>query len=897
MEIGTEISKKIRAAIKGKLQELGAYVDEELPDYIMVMVANKKTSQQMSDDLSLFLGNNTIKFTVWLHGVLEKLRSVAVGKFRLHGVLEKLRSVAVGKFRLHGVPEKLRSVAVGKFRLHGVPEKLRSVAVGKFRLHGVPEKLRSVAVGKFRLHGVPEKLRSVAVGKFRLHGVPEKLRSVAVGKFRLHGVLEKLRSVAVEPASLRPQLYSDTGTSSGKSEWKGEESKGLAVSSSRSDRTEARVSSSAHEHRRVSSDKTSSRLTSTVKPLMDPPSSEAVIDIKPELDDDLIGEDPVDMGVLPGRLRGSTSGGRASAQIYRPPQGRSSSGTGRSADAYRSSEGSSGSHSRQQHSSYHLDSRSSRDSRTYREGGSSRQQEEASRKRKAPVVSSVVRVNQAADGGRDSDDDDEEEDDDEEDEGYGVKNLSSRVSLPSKPERKPSLPPAKQANKNLLLRAMSEAQISINKTAAYLPIPQRQTVPVAPRTRSTTDEMNAAIQLVQEHLHGLVPRGQSYTPSEPQPPRQLVVQSRSLASRLQLDVPEDNMRAQHSDYLALEVAEGSVLKPFDTRSFIVRRPELEEELVPVRNRLGQLDRVPMTSRLGLEEMPPPMRSGLEEVAPPMRSRLGLEEVAPPMRSRREETTVPMRSRLGAMVKEEIQPATPRMVQPASSEKAEATGSASPKFIVTLDGVPSPLGNLGDCDMEADDSYPKPAKTTMPDPSIHLGTKPKLSIHHRLQGEPQYPDELGMETEEEEEEAGPVKRQKVLERCKFWPVCKSGDECVYHHPTTQCKTFPSCKFGDKCLFVHPNCKFDGKCSKPDCPFTHVSRRGPAPYTPPVRPVPPVQTSSVCRFFPECKKMDCLFYHPKPCRFGAQCKRTGCTFYHPTASVPPRHALKWTKAQSS
>nr|XP_046155026.1 zinc finger CCCH domain-containing protein 14 isoform X3 [Oncorhynchus gorbuscha] len=779
MEIGTEISKKIRAAIKGKLQELGAYVDEELPDYIMVMVANKKTSQQMSDDLSLFLGNNTIKFTVWLHGVLEKLRSVAV-----------------------------------------------------------------------------------------------------------------------EPASLRPQLYSDTGTSSGKSEWKGEESKGLAVSSSRSDRTEARVSSSAHEHRRVSSDKTSSRLTSAVKPLMDPPSSEAVIDIKPELDDDLIGEDPVDMGVLPGRLRGSTSGGgRASAQIYRPPQGRSSSGTGRSADAYRSSEGSSGSHSRQQHSSYHLDSRSSRDSRTYREGGSSRQQqqEEASRKRKAPVVSSVVRVNQAADGGRDSDDDEEEEDDDEEDEGYGVKNLSSRVSLPSKPERKPSLPPAKQANKNLLLRAMSEAQISINKTAAYLPIPQRQTVPVAPRTRSTTDEMNAAIQLVQEHLHGLVPRGQSYTPSEPQPPRQLVVQSRSLASRLQLDVPEDNMRAQHSDYLALEVAEGSVLKPFDTRSFIVRRPELEEELVPVRNRLGQLDRVPMTSRLGLEEMPPPMRSGLEEVAPPVRSRLGLEEVAPPMRSRREETTVPMRSRLGAMVKEEIQPATPRMVQPAS-EKAEAAGSASPKFIVTLDGVPSPLGNLGDCDMEADDSYPKPAKTTMPDPSIHLGTKPKLSIHHRLQGEPQYPDELGMETEEEEE-AGPVKRQKVLERCKFWPVCKSGDECVYHHPTTQCKTFPSCKFGDKCLFVHPNCKFDGKCSKPDCPFTHVSRRGPAPYTPPVRPVPPVQTSSVCRFFPECKKMDCLFYHPKPCRFGAQCKRTGCTFYHPTASVPPRHALKWTKAQSS
>lgn len=93
--------------------------------------------------------------------------------------------------------------------------------------------------------------------------------------------------------------------------------------------------------------------------------------------------------------------------------------------------------------------------------------------------------------------------------------------------------------------------------------------------------------------------------------------------------------------------------------------------------------------------------------------------------------------------------------------------------------------------------------------------------------------------------------------------------------------------------------------------------------------PLQTTSVCRFFPECKKKDCPFYHPKvthliayilvldgnllcyvgvlykqhfcssypqPCRFAAQCKRPGCTFYHPTTTVPPRHALKWTKTQN-
>ncbi|KAJ8008668.1 hypothetical protein DPEC_G00080810 [Dallia pectoralis] len=817
MEIGTEISKKIRAAIKGKLQELGAYVDEELPDYIMVMVANKKTSQQMSDDLSLFLGNNTIKFTVWLHGVLEKLRSVAE-----------------------------------------------------------------------------------------------------------------------EPASTRPPMYSHTRAVAGNGERKEEESKGLAVSSSRYDRTEAYVSSSAHKHRGVFSDQTMSR---PVKALMDAPSAEAVIDIKPEQEDEFISEDIVDMGVLPGRLRGSTSVGggvRASAQIYRPPQGRSSetgrsadvhrsSGTGRSADVHRSSEGSSGSHGRQQHEIYQLDSRNSRDSRGYRDGGSSTDVrgyrdggssriDDGSRKRKAPVASSVVVINQAADEGPDSDDLEEE---DEDDEGYGVKVMSSRVSLPSKPERKPTLPPAKQANKNLLMRAMSEAQVSVNKTTTYKPISQRQMVPVAPRTRSATDEMNAAIQLVQEHLHGLAPRVQTYTPSEPQPPRQLAP-PRTLTSRLQLDVPAENMRPLQSDYLALEVAEGNAVKPFDTRSFIMRRPELgeevrpgrsrlpeevgpnrsrlPEEVGPGRSRLGNLQpEVPLSSRLGLEEnVPVRSRLGLEENVP-VRSRLGLEEVATMRSSRAEETAVPIRSRLGNMVEEDL-PALPRMVQQTNRERAEAMRSSSPKFIVTLDGVPSPLGNLGDCDMETDDSCPKPVKLSMSEPFIHLGPKPKISIHQRLLCDSQYTDEEEMDVEKGEETVT-VKRQKVPDRCKFWPICKSGDECMYHHPTTQCKIFPSCKFGDKCLFIHPNCKFDSKCSKPDCPFTHVSRRGPAPFTPPVRPAPPPQTSSVCRFFPECKKMDCPFYHPKPCRFAAQCKRGTCPFFHPSVSVPPRHALKWTKTLSS
>ncbi|XP_025775160.1 zinc finger CCCH domain-containing protein 14-like [Puma concolor] len=107
-----------------------------------------------------------------------------------------------------------------------------------------------------------------------------------------------------------------------------------------------------------------------------------------------------------------------------------------------------------------------------------------------------------------------------------------------------------------------------------------------------------------------------------------------------------------------------------------------------------------------------------------------------------------------------------------------------------------------------------------------------------------------------------KPEKLLERCKYWPACKNGDECAYHHPVSPCKAFPNCKFAEKCLFVHPNCKYDAKCTKPDCPFTHMSRRIPVlPLKPAVTTPAPPSSSQLCRYFPACKKMECPFYHPK------------------------------------
>ncbi|NP_620275.1 zinc finger CCCH domain-containing protein 14 isoform 2 [Rattus norvegicus] len=604
MEIGTEISRKIRSAIKGKLQELGAYVDEELPDYIMVMVANKKSQDQMTEDLSLFLGNNTIRFTVWLHGVLDKLRSVTTE------------------------PSSLKSPDTSIFDSN----------------------------------------------------VPSNKSSFSRGDERRH-------EAAIPP---------------------------LAVSSSRPEKRDSRVSTSSQEHKSTNvrhsyDDGASTRLMSTVKPLREPAPSEDVIDIKPE-PDDLIDEDLnfVQENSLSQKKPTVTltyGSSRPSIEIYRPPASRNAD-TGTHLNRPQLQQQQSSTHTAKQ-----LDGQSSQ---VYEAGrlcepevlGSVEDtyspffrnnldkmniEEENFRKRKLPVVSSVVKVKRFSHDG--------EEEEEDEDYGTRVGSLSSSVSVPAKPERRPSLPPSKQANKNLILKAISEAQESVTKTTNYPAVPQKQTLPVAPRTRTSQEEVLAEM-----------------------------VQGQNRAPRISPPVKEEEAKGDNAEKI-----EGTQQRQ-------------------------------LLSRL------------------------------------------------------QIDPVT---VDTMELSQAEMT-------------------------------------------DLSVAQKP----------------------------------EKLLERCKYWPACKNGDECVYHHPISPCKAFPNCKFAEKCLFVHPNCKYDAKCTKADCPFTHMSRRGPVLTPKPAVSSPaPSSNGQFCRYFPACKKMECPFYHPKHCRFNTQCTRPDCTFYHPTITVPPRHALKWIRPQTS
>ncbi|XP_017816929.1 zinc finger CCCH domain-containing protein 14 isoform X8 [Papio anubis] len=603
MEIGTEISRKIRSAIKGKLQELGAYVDEELPDYIMVMVANKKSQDQMTEDLSLFLGNNTIRFTVWLHGVLDKLRSVTTE------------------------PSSLKSSDTNIFDSN----------------------------------------------------VPSNKSNFSRGDERRH-------EAAVPP---------------------------LAIPSTRPEKRDSRVSTSSQESkttnvRQTYDDGAATRLMSTVKPLREPAPSEDVIDIKPEPDDlidedlNFVQENPLSQKKPTVTLTYGSS--RPSIEIYRPPASRNAdSGVHLNRLQFQQQQNSI-------HAAKQLDMQNSWVYETgrlcepevlnsleetyspfFRNSSEKMSMEDENfRKRKLPVVSSVVKVKKFNHDG--------EEEEEEDDYGSRTGSISSSVSVPAKPERRPSLPPSKQANKNLILKAISEAQESVTKTTNYSTVPQKQTLPVAPRTRTSQEELLAEVV-----------QGQSRTP----------------------------------------------------------------------------------------------------------------KISPP-------------------IKEE-----------------ETKGDSVEK---------------------------------------NQGTQQRQLLS-RLQIDPVMAETLQMSQAEMSELSVAQKPEKLLERCKYWPACKNGDECAYHHPISPCKAFPNCKFAEKCLFVHPNCKYDAKCTKPDCPFTHVSRRIPVLSPKPVAPPAPPSSSQLCRYFPACKKMECPFYHPKHCRFNTQCTRPDCTFYHPTINVPPRHALKWIRPQTS
>jgi len=152
-----------------------------------------------------------------------------------------------------------------------------------------------------------------------------------------------------------------------------------------------------------------------------------------------------------------------------------------------------------------------------------------------------------------------------------------------------------------------------------------------------------------------------------------------------------------------------------------------------------------------------------------------------------------------------------------------------------------------------------------------------------------------EVSEEEETEGEKNKKLKQVKCQYWPNCKRGEACIYHHPKERCKNYRTCPYGNNCLYIHPlseiSCKFGKDCTRSDCTFVHPStvpcKNGFACYLWNGSNCSYVHPQEACKFGDKCtKQADCTYSHATLCKFGSRCNRQGCTFAHSMSSKPTR-----------
>jgi len=133
----------------------------------------------------------------------------------------------------------------------------------------------------------------------------------------------------------------------------------------------------------------------------------------------------------------------------------------------------------------------------------------------------------------------------------------------------------------------------------------------------------------------------------------------------------------------------------------------------------------------------------------------------------------------------------------------------------------------------------------------------------------------------------IKKSKQVIRCSFWPNCKNGDSCLFHHPIGPCKNFPACPFGERCLFIHPQCKYDPNCAKTDCPYQHSPKPRPCMHgfscSNKTANCMFLHPTISCRYADKCTKPGCVFSHNPPCKNGEGCAKPTCPYGHPEMIV--------------
>lgn len=884
--MGSEVSQKIRSAIKAKLVELGTYVDEELPDYIMVLVANNKTKDQMDDDLSLFLGHNTEPFTSWLHHVLQKLNAASMLKpppeepkkkedkkkaAAVEKPVDKEEKETGRKTRTTRTaatpatkqkPEKEKKEKKGK-KVENKSESPLPAEVLEAPKDGKKIKEKEKEKEKAKPGPTLDRSKRNRLPTPPIEEVKEKEKSPPVEKKSVRGRrgTSKVSSAEIfsaETSTVDDQVQEEEQVADDVVEFTADmDELDLELEEEPAPKKLKTAKDGVKEHRKSKEAKIKSK-SSTRKSARDTIESEK---------DNVKEKAPVKEKVsVLDRLGASVTGTESGRRLinlreessFPPKPSKDAPGMARAVSSAITMAVSSTSGKRHD----------SRGRSTSRESRSSAIQDDRRTSSGRRVVSTVGAVLSRLSASKDEEDEDDEEEYDPKK--PQLSGLASKVEVAPRPKRPGSI----QANTALILRAMADAHKSTNRSHRHRIErgPERDESPPPPPKKQKGEIFTKSYREREQSRHNRDIRSDDDE-----------IRVRKIA----ITVPNSNI--SKNDFKSSSIVKHETKRSVEKEKTheLVKSINVSKTLTDEEREEQELLQAVVNSR---KSRTPGHYKVSEDI-------LVVEE------EEEEEEIIdePMEDELPSLPA----PKSITVSNYAHNNTGKTSGERT-RFIVTLEGVDQ-------ADYRSNERV---------DLRSRLGPIPSRQLVEpdNMEEVEEYIEEVEEWEEEEMEDemlcnsdavtggttlqsrlkvpapvtTAPLPATK-LERCRYWPSCSQGESCVYHHPTKHCNKGPACTFGDKCLFIHPNCKFDGSCTRKDCPFTHASTR----HIPPTvaKPASSVHYSSKsttgkipCRFFPKCTNMNCPFLHPLMCKFGGACKNQRfCTYSHPQVSTGAK--LKW------
>ncbi|GLH06895.1 Uncharacterized protein GBIM_12473 [Gryllus bimaculatus] len=841
--IGAEVSHKIRSAIKAKLMELGAYVDEELPDYIMVMVANKRAKAQMDGDLQLFLGSNTSHFTSWLYQVLQKLQEVTVGNAdkkssKISSVMKDSSSVkrksTVVDSDSHRKEKRRKSSDTKKSKKVDLEIVKDSKKVSD---SGLKSSAKLSDTDKYSRSHNPKEF----VSSSRSENSESVVSSSADSKTNKKLLLkEKVEKGVDSDNAKRNSLKSSLSNGSSKSEEKNYLSRLRAEALRSRDERIGKLPGASDELRSLVSSKEENEVkgggkTGYAQPLQrnkivlmhsdDEDDDEDFINIKADAEAEQLLKEELPREVL----ETNVSTPETTPALTEPVESQKKIPEGPAPPLP--------------------------------ELPTIPLKENLVPKR--PFAKEMpVAPNQQPD--------------------------PVSTSLPPVPLNLPAVPVSSRLVRKRIADSEAEAadskitkneekpvatavsvkdRLGVKKTGTVASVKEAKIVTRLGARPVTSGQRACIAQLESDSV--------SKTVNKRAPPS-------SLLSRVVM--LHDRSRPENQERLS----EGRSVK----RSGDKEPEEEEEEYDPSNPAVGTVASIVRVKPR------PKLPASLQA-----NKNLILKAVAEAQKSEEEEDD-------DVDEGQQYMPNTEEMSDDesganilqyqeecAATEGADAVGSGravyppvglasrmpreSPQFLVTLDGLdPNMFGSRStSLDEQATNKEDFDLENVESSVNVESDTpkKAKTPIVYKVES-----------TVEDANDSSTL--PKSLERCKYWPSCRLGAKCNFHHPVSPCKTFPKCPFGDKCLYIHPFCKFNSACTRRDCPFVHAAPRTLISPVPRPTLLPKNTFAPICRYFPKCSNLSCKFLHPKACRYGKFCSKQDCNFIH--QDLPSVDKLKWT-----